>query len=86
MKTLEGLKEIDLVIRCVDGRNADPLELDPTGFDGPAGLIRVTRKHPRIVVNAIGSAVVQNRGLGRYLPSITQRLLGEDLTLEDAPR
>ncbi len=86
LKTLEGLKEIDLIIRCVDGRDADPLELDPTGFDGPAGLVRVTRKQPRIAVNAIGSAVVQNRGLGRYLPTITQRLLGEELTLVDAPR
>ena len=86
LKTLEGLKEIDLIIRCVDGRDADPLELDPAGFDGPAGLVRVARKQPQIAVNAIGSAVVQNRGLGRYLPAISQRLLAEDLALADAPR
>jgi uncharacterized alpha-E superfamily protein len=39
-----------------------------------------------LVVNAIGSAVAQNRGLGRYLPLIANRLLGEELTLADAPR
>lgn len=86
LKTLEGLKEIDLVVRCVDGRLVDPLELDPGGFDGPAGLLRVCRKSPKLVVNAIGSAVVQNRGLGPYLPRLAQHLLGEELALPDAPR
>ena len=70
LKTLEGLKEIDLIVRCVDGRSIDPLELDPGGFDGPAGLLRVCRSQPRLVVNAVGSALAQNRGLGRYLPQI----------------
>ena len=28
LKTLEGLKRIDLIVRCVDGRESDPLELD----------------------------------------------------------
>ncbi|MGQ0674289.1 MAG: circularly permuted type 2 ATP-grasp protein [Hyphomicrobium sp.] len=86
LKTLEGLKEIDLIVRCVDGRLIDPLELDPTGFEGPAGLLRVCRGTPRLVVNAVGSAIVQNRGLGPYLPRLARELLGEELELPDAPR
>ena len=86
LKTLEGLKEVDLIVRCVDGRQIDPLELDPSGFKGPAGLLRVNRDSPRLVVNAIGTAVAQNRGLGPYLPQITKHLLGEELKLDDAPR
>lgn len=86
LKTLEGLKEIDLVVRCVDGRRADPVELDPGGFEGPVGLMRVVRKSPALVVNAIGSALVQNRGLGSYLPALSQALIGEELALPDAPR
>ncbi len=86
LKTLEGLKEIDLIVRCVDGRSSDPLELDPGGFDGPAGLMRVWRRQPRLIVNAIGSALVQNRGIGCYLPQICERLLGEELRLPDARR
>ncbi|MEQ1715100.1 MAG: circularly permuted type 2 ATP-grasp protein, partial [Hyphomicrobium sp.] len=86
LKTLEGLKKIDLVVRCVDGQSIDPLELDPAGFDGPAGLLRVARKQPRLVANAAGSALAQNRGLGAYLPDIAQHLLGEELALPDAPR
>lgn len=86
LKTLEGLKEIDLIVRCVDGRASDPLELDPAGYDGPSGLVRTCRKSPKLVVNAIGSALVQNRGLGPYLRQLCRHVLGEDLALEDAPR
>lgn len=86
LKTLEGLKEIDLVIRCVDGRYIDPLELDPSGFHGTAGLLRVNRSHPRLVANAVGTAVIQNRGLGPYLARLSKELLGEDLLLPDARR
>lgn len=86
LKTLEGLKEIDLIVRCVDGRLIDPLELDPAGFEGPAGLLRICRGSPRLVVNAIGSAIIQNRGLGPYLARLANDLLGEELALPDAPR
>lgn len=86
LKTLEGLQEIDLIVRCVDGAASDPLELDPTGYQAPSGLLRACRSSPRLVVNAIGSAVVQNRGLGPYLPRLTQHVLGEDLLLHDAQR
>ncbi len=86
LKTLEGLKALDLIIRCFDGRRIDPLELDPSGFMGPSGLLRVNRESPRLVVNAIGSAVAQNRGLGPYMPRLAKELLGEDLSLVDAPR
>ncbi len=86
LKTLEGLKDVDLIVRCVDGRSIDPLELDPGGFEGPAGLLRAWRKSPHLIVNAVGSAVVQNRGLGGYLPALCKDMLGEDLLLADAPR
>lgn len=86
LKTLEGFKEIDLLVRCVDGRFIDPLELDFSGVSGTAGLLFVNRAKPHLVVNAVGSAVVQNRGLGPYLGALARELLGEDLLLPDARR
>jgi uncharacterized circularly permuted ATP-grasp superfamily protein/uncharacterized alpha-E superfamily protein len=86
LKTLEGLQEIDLIVRCVDGRACDPLELDPSGFHGPAALLRTCRERPALVVNPVGSALAQNRGLGAYLPALCRHCLGEDLLLGDAPR
>ncbi|MBS0234190.1 MAG: circularly permuted type 2 ATP-grasp protein [Proteobacteria bacterium] len=86
LKTLEGLREIDLIIRCVEGRSCDPLELDPTGLVGPPGLLRVCRRSPHVIANAIGTALAQNRGLGPYLPGLAHHILDEDLELVDAPR
>lgn len=86
LKTLEGLKPIDLVVRCVAGSQSDPLELEPGGFLGPVGLVQAVRRHPDLVANAIGSSVVENRGLAGYLPRVAKELLGEELAIWDSPR
>ncbi len=86
MKTLEGLRPVDLMIRCVEGSHCDPLELDPNRFAGPVGLVQALRKNPRLLINFLGTAVVENRGLAPWLPQIAKTLLGQDLILEDTQR
>ncbi|MGO8953892.1 MAG: circularly permuted type 2 ATP-grasp protein [Rhodomicrobium sp.] len=86
MKTLEGLKPADLMIRCVEGSHCDPLELDPNRFAGPVGLVQALRKNPRLLINFLGTAVVENRGLAPWLPQIAKALLSQDLFLEDTQR
>jgi uncharacterized circularly permuted ATP-grasp superfamily protein/uncharacterized alpha-E superfamily protein len=86
LKTLRGLMPVDLIVRCVAGQLADPLELDASGFAGPVGLMQIVRRHPDLVVNALGSALVENRGLSAYLPALTRTLLGEELLIADGPR
>ncbi len=86
MKTLEGLKPIDLMIRCVQGSQCDPLELDPNGFAGPVGLVQALRKNQRMLINFLGTAVIQNRGLAPSLPQIAKALMGQDLIIEDTQR
>jgi uncharacterized circularly permuted ATP-grasp superfamily protein/uncharacterized alpha-E superfamily protein len=86
LKTLDGLKPIDLIVRCVAGSTADPLELDPQGFLGPVGLLQAVRRVPDLVTNALGSAIVENRALGACLPNLCREILNEDLVIPDAPR
>ncbi len=86
MKTLEGLKPVDLIIRCVEGSHCDPLELDPNRFAGPVGLVQALRKNPRLVMNFLGAAVVEHRGLAPWLPQIARMLLAQDLILPDTRR
>ena len=86
IKTLHGLMPVDLIVRCIAGALADPLELDSSGFAGPVGMLQVVRRHPDLVVNALGSALAENRGLSAYLPKLAQSLLGEDLLISDGPR
>ena len=76
IKTLHGLMPVDLIVRCIAGALADPLELDSSGFAGPVGMLQVVRRHPDLVVNALGSALAENRGLSAYLPKLAQSLLG----------
>ena len=86
MKTLEGLRPIDLLLRCVEGAQSDPLELDPGGYLGPVGFVQAIRHHPDLVTNAVGTAIVENRGLGPYLPELCREVLCEDLAVRDYPR
>lgn len=86
LKTIDGLKKIDLLVRAIEGHKADPLELSPEAFEGPVGLVEACRRDPEIIVNAIGTAVVENRGLSGYLPGLARKFLGEDLVVYDTPR
>ena len=86
LKTLEGLMPIDLIVRCIAGAVADPLELDSSGFAGPVGLLQAVREQSDLVVNSLGSALAENRGLGSYLPRLANELLREDLVIADGPR
>jgi uncharacterized circularly permuted ATP-grasp superfamily protein/uncharacterized alpha-E superfamily protein len=86
LKTVDGLQPIDLVVRCVAGAMSDALELDPSGFLGPVGLVQAVRQQPNLVLNALGTAIAENRGLAGYLPAICRDLLGEDLLFQDTLR
>ena len=86
LKTLAGLKPIDMLIRSIEGAKADPLELDQDGFDGATGMVRAVRTQGIKVVNQLGTAIVENRGLGPFLPAICEHFLGEKLMLREAPR
>lgn len=86
LKTLEGLRPIDLIVRCVEGAASDPLELRTDGFLGPVGLVAAVGANPNLVVNGLGSALAENRALGPYLGQLCQELLGEELKLDTAPR
>jgi uncharacterized circularly permuted ATP-grasp superfamily protein len=73
LKTLHGLMPIDLIVRCIAGGVADPLELDSSGFAGPVGLLQAVRRRPDLIVNGLGAAFAENRGLSAYLPKLATR-------------
>jgi uncharacterized circularly permuted ATP-grasp superfamily protein/uncharacterized alpha-E superfamily protein len=83
LKTLRGLQPISVLLRGVDGRSVDPLELEPDGLGVP-GLFAAARDHVRIV-NSPGSSVAEAPALAAFLPNLARRLLGEDLALPSAP-
>ena len=83
LKTLRGLQPISVLLRGVDGRSVDPLELEPDGLGVP-GLFAAARDHVRIV-NSPGSGLAEAPALAAFLPALARRLLGEDLALPSVP-
>jgi uncharacterized circularly permuted ATP-grasp superfamily protein/uncharacterized alpha-E superfamily protein len=85
-KTLAGLQSIDLIVRAVQASQSDPLELEPSGFDGPPGLVQAVRENPSLIANSLGTAIVENRGLAPYIAGLSERLIGEAPLFPDAER
>ena len=81
IRTVAGLKRLDVLLRRVDSNFLDPLELDASSHLGVPGLIDVLRKDGVVVANMPGSGVLEARALLGFLPSLCRRLLGETLMM-----
>ncbi len=81
MKSLQGLKQIDVILRRVDDAFTDPLELREDSQLGVAGLLDVVRRKNVSIINPVGSGVIENPGLIPFMPAIAKYLLNEDLIL-----
>ena len=81
IRTVAGLKRVDVLLRRLDSNSIDPLELDAASRLGVAGLMDVVRKGGVVVANMPGSGVLEARALLGFLPSLSRRVLGEDLKI-----
>ncbi len=81
LKSLEGLRQVDVLLRRLDDAYCDPLELREDSRLGITGLVQASRLGHVAIVNPIGSAVLENPGLMPFLPGIAKHLLGEELKL-----
>ena len=81
MKSLSGLKEINTLLRRVDDRYCDPLELRNDSGLGVAGLVDSLRQNNLNMLNPVGSAILENIGLNPFMKKIAQYFLKEDLIL-----
>ena len=79
LKTLRGLQRIGVLMRCVDGRRVDSLEL--ASETGVPGLLDAIRGGSLRMVNDAGSALTEAPALAAFLPALSRRLLDEDLQL-----
>lgn len=84
MRSLGTLKRVDVVLRRVDADYTDPLDLRADSRLGVAGLVEAQRRGTVTVVNTLGSGILENPGLLRFLPAIAEHLLSETLQLPTA--
>jgi uncharacterized circularly permuted ATP-grasp superfamily protein/uncharacterized alpha-E superfamily protein len=81
LKSLSGLKKINTLLRRVDDRFCDPLELRNDSKLGVAGLVESMRQNNLSMINPIGSAILENIGLNPFMEKIAQYFLKEKLIL-----
>ncbi len=84
IKTLEGLRRVDVILRRVDDNFCDPLELRGDSFLGVAGLVQAVRAGNVTVANALGTGLIEGAAFLPFLPGLCRRLLGEELKLPSA--
>jgi len=84
IKTLEGLRQVDVILRRMDDSYCDPLELRPDSMLGVAGLMEAVRAGQVTMANALGSGIVEAPAIAAFLPELCRSLLGEELLLAPA--
>lgn len=81
LKTISGVKEVDVIIRRVDTPWCDPLELRNDSILGVPGLVDVLRSGRVAIANALGASLLESPALPAFLPGLCRQLLGEDLKI-----
>ncbi|GAB3371200.1 circularly permuted type 2 ATP-grasp protein [Spongiibacter taiwanensis] len=81
LKSLDGLRRVDVVLRRVDDEYTDPLVSRYDSSQGVPGLLEVARSGGVVIANPLGSGVLENPVLAKYMPAIAQHFLGRELRL-----
>ncbi|MGE5442560.1 MAG: circularly permuted type 2 ATP-grasp protein [Bacteroidota bacterium] len=85
LKSVDGLKPVDLILRRIEGEECDPLELRADSPLGVAGLTRAARAGNVVVVDALGSGLAETKAMLPFLQPLCRRLFCEDLRLPNTP-
>jgi uncharacterized circularly permuted ATP-grasp superfamily protein/uncharacterized alpha-E superfamily protein len=81
LKTVDGLEQVDVILRRVDDSFCDPLELRSDSLLGVPGLVDAIVAGNVKVANALGSGVIETAAVMPFLPGLSSYLLGEKLKL-----
>ncbi len=81
LKTVDGLEQVDVILRRVDDSFCDPLELRGDSLLGVPGLVDAIVAGHVQVANALGSGLIETAAIMPFLPGLARHLLGEELKL-----
>lgn len=85
LKTVRGLKQVDVVYNRVADALLDPLLHPKSSTVGVPGLVHCIRRGTVTLVNAIGSQLADDRSLLHFAPQIIRYYLNEDPILPTLP-
>lgn len=81
MRSLGGLKRVDVIVRHITDPWCDPLELRGESLLGVPGLMQAARRGEVEIANALGVGVLEHPALAGFLEPLCEFLLHEPLLL-----
>jgi len=83
MKTIRGLRRVDVMYRRIDDEFLDPLTFRSDSLLGVPGLMGAYRAGNIALVNAVGNGVADDKAIYSYVPVFIRYYLGEDAILRN---
>jgi uncharacterized circularly permuted ATP-grasp superfamily protein len=81
MKTIHGLKRVDVIYTRVDDEFLDPLTFIADSLLGVAGLMGACRAGHVALANAVGNGVADDKAIYAYVPDFIRYYLDEEPVL-----
>lgn len=85
LKTLGGLRQVDVILRRQNDSDCDPLELDQSSMLGIPGLVEAAIAGEVVIANALGSGLAETPALLPFFPLLCRHLLNEEPKLWTVP-
>ena len=85
MRTVGGLRRVDVLYRRVDDDFLDPLAFRPDSMLGVAGLMNAYRLGNITLVNAVGTGVSDDKAVYPYVPDMIRYYLQQEPILNNVP-
>ena len=83
MKTIRGLRRVDVMYRRIDDEFLDPLTFRSDSLLGVPGLMGAYRAGNIALVNAVGNGIADDKAIYSYVPAFIRYYLGEDAILRN---
>lgn len=85
MKTMSGLRRVDVIYRRIDDDFLDPEAFRPDSALGIPGLMRAWRAGNVAIANAPGAGVADDKVIYTFVPKIIKYYLDQDAILPNVP-
>ncbi|HEY5959769.1 MAG TPA: circularly permuted type 2 ATP-grasp protein, partial [Polyangiaceae bacterium] len=85
MRTIEGLKRVDVIYRRIDDDFLDPVVFRPDTVLGCPGLFAAYRSGKVTLANAPGTGICDDKAIYPFVPDMIRYYLAEDPILPNVP-
>ncbi|MBC8078702.1 MAG: circularly permuted type 2 ATP-grasp protein [Gorillibacterium sp.] len=83
MRSIHGLRQVDVIYRRIDDDYLDPLAFNPNSMLGVPGLMNAYRAGNVAIANAPGTGVSDDKAVYTYVPDMIRYYLNEEPLLDN---